>query len=223
MSRFLIVVSCLLLVVSLTGCAKTVTNVNFGSTMSVTVTLRGNSDISLNRYFMVLSSSSTFKAPLPLSENSGQYEFLDLASNTLPVDASHPLADYYTNFFSTWAGYVKLDSSGYAVVPGPFTSSLETTPGTIPITTGTGQGTTTLNFNFSLNQIFAPVPQTVYFDVITVSWPSSQSQRKIPADHLPTNASIATLSGSTLTINDTDPSLISDPSLDILSCEVTVQ
>ena len=223
MSKSFIIVSCLLLVVSLTSCAKTVTQVNFGSTMLVTVTLRGNADIANNRYFMVLSADQNFKAPLPPLENSGYYEFLDLASNTLPVDNSHPLADYYANFFTTWAGYVKLDTSGYAAVPGPFTSSLEAIPGATSIT-GTGLGTNTLSFNFQLTQIFATVPSTVYFDVITVPW--TAGQQKIPADHInASNLSIATLSGSTTgTITDlTDYGVSSDPSLDILNCKVTVQ
>ncbi len=221
MRKILIVVSCLLLVVSLFGCARTVTNVNFGSSLSVTVTLRGNADINNNRYFLVLSDSPTFKTPLPLAENINRYEFLE-PDGTLPRDTAQALADYYTNFFSTWSGYIMLDStSQYFLAAGPFTQGTAITRAPFAVFAG---GTNKLTFNFQLNQLFkSGVPATAYFDVISVPWPASSY--KYASDHLnSTNAYISTLSGSTVTVQDTiDYAAPADASLDILTCEATVQ
>jgi hypothetical protein len=214
---------CCLLLGFTTGCAKTVTNVNFGTTMVVTVTLRGNADILNNRYFMVLAPNPTFKTPLPLAENPNHFEFLE-PDGTQPKDTSQSLAAYYTNFFSNWAGYIMLDSTGqYQLVPGPFVQS-NPTVNRITFATFSG-GSNKLSFNFQLNQIFTTgsgVPATAYFDVIAVPWPAGGA--KIAEDHLnSTNAYISTLSGSTLTINDIDLSPPANASLDIQTVEVSVQ
>lgn len=200
------------------GCAKTVTNVNFGAQMIVTVTLRGNADVLANRYFMVLASGPAFKTPLPPPDNPNNFEFLE--PDGTPYDASHPLADYFTNFFSTWAGYLVLSNGAYFSVPGPFVSGEAI--GRNPLANFDSANPNKLVFNFQLNQIFSSgVPATAYFDVITVPWPASGP--KIAADHLnSTNAYISTLSGSANTFSDPlDLSL--DQSLDILTVEVTVQ
>ncbi len=221
MKKIFIVVSCLLLIVSLVGCARTVTNVNFGAAMSVTVTLRGSADVNNNRYFLVLSDSPIFKTPLPLAENASRYEFLE-PDGTLPRDTSQALADYYTNFFSTWSGYIMLDNaSQYFLVAGPFTQGTAITRTPFAVFAG---GTNKLTFTFQLNQLFsAGVPATAYFDVISVPWPSGSY--KYASDHLnSTNAYISTLSGSTVTVQDTiDYATPADASLDILTCEATVQ
>jgi hypothetical protein len=199
------------------GCAKTVTNVNFGSTLSVTVTLRGNIDVSSNRYFLVLADDPTFKFPLP-PPNNLQYEFLE-PDGAKPQDGSS-LEAYYTDFFSTWASYVVLDSGGYFALPGPFVQSAPITrPGPFALYTS---GSNKISFNFQLNRLYpAGVPSNAYFDFVTVKWPAAGQKQS--ADHLEsTNAYIATMSGSRLSVSDAPDSTI-DPSLDILSIEVSVQ
>lgn len=221
MRKLLIVVSSLLLVVSLVGCARTVTNVNFGSTMTVTVTLGGVVDATNNRYFMVLSDSQNFKVSLPPpSENPHYYEFLE-PDGTQPKDGTS-LEVYYTNFFSTWSGYIKLDTGQYYYAAGPFVQG--TSPVLNPFAIF-GGATNKLVFDLQLNRIFpAGVPTTVYFDVIAVPWASGAPT--YAADHLnaTTNSYISTQSGSIITVQDTlDYSTPANPSLDILTCEVTVQ
>jgi hypothetical protein len=218
----LLFVACFLMLTSSFGCAKTVTPTNFGQTMTVIVTLKGSADTVHNRYFMVLGSSNpALKTPLSPSEDPNNYEFLE--PDVAPYDSAHPVADYFTNFFDTWDGYVALDSTtqSFSLAHGPFVqgAAVNRTPfQPFP-------GGNKLSFNVQLNQIYtsvAGVPANAYFDIITVPWLTPG--RKITADHLYTNAYISTLSGSTLTINDTDPfSLISDPSLDLMTVEVTVQ
>ncbi|MBN3032914.1 MAG: hypothetical protein JW873_02350 [Candidatus Saganbacteria bacterium] len=221
MARSLIVVSCLLLVVSLVGCAKTVTNVNFGSTLTVTVTLRGSADVTNNRYFLVLSSSPTFKVPLPPPNNyvgGITYEFLE-PDGTLPKDGITSLEAYYTNYFSTWSGYVVLKSGGYFITPGPFSQGVAISQPLLSLYT---PGSNKLSFNFSLSQLFASgVPATAYFDLVAVPWPAAGY--KYAADHLEsTNAYVSTLSGSLQTVTDPADTSV-DPACDILTCEVTVQ
>lgn len=214
MSKHFIVVSCLLLVVSLVGCSKTVTQVvTYGNQMVVEVTLRGTMDVNHNRYFMVIGDNSAYKVPLPPPDN---VSFEVLEPGTTPSTGS--IADYYTNFWSTWAGYIFADPSGYTLVSGPFIQGVAPTR---ILLASPGEITTKIKFHFSLSQIFGGlVPNTIYFDFITVPWPSGQ---KLPADHLTsTDAYISTLLGSKQTVNDqVDPTL--DPSTDILTCEVTIQ
>ena len=199
------------------GCAKTVTPTSFGQTMRVTVTLRGNADTTNNRYFLVLGHDSTFATPQP--QNPGNFEFLE--PDTAPYSNNHTQAEYFTNFFDTWDGYIVLDNTqNFYLVHGPFVQGAALTRTYLSnFTVGN-----TLKFNFQLNQIYtalAGVPANAYFNVIAVSWPPNNGP-KVAADNLTTNTYISTISGSTLPINNTFTSF-SDPSLDILTVEVTVQ
>jgi hypothetical protein len=203
------------------GCAKTVTNVNFGSTMTVTVTLRDNADVTKNRYFMVLGSNSTFSTPRPPAQDGGDYEFLE--PDITPFTTNHPTAEYFAKFFNTWDGYIVLDSTqNFSLVHGPFVEGaiVNRTPLTPAFTGGK-----TLSFNFQLNQIYtsvAGVPANAYFNVIAVAWPPQGTAARIAWDDLTTNTYISTISGSTQTVNNTFTALV-DASLDIQSVVVTVQ
>jgi len=222
MRKSIIIVGCLLFAALVTGCARTVTNVNFGSSLVVKVTLRGNADTTNNRYFMVFGTTPNLKVPLPPPYNNIggiNYEFLE-PDGTRPVDGTS-LEAYYTNYFSTWSGYVVLDGSGFFAVPGPFQQSapiIRTSPFAY-FTPGTNQ----ISFNFPLNQVFVNtgLPNTAYFDFVTVSW--LNGSYKYSRDHLEgTNAYISTQTGSSITVSDpADPAI--NGSLDILTCEVTVQ
>jgi hypothetical protein len=200
----------------LTGCAKTVTSiVTFGDQMVVEITLRGTLDINNDRYFMVLSSSPYFTIPLPPPDNI-IFEFIEPGMS--PQLGS--MTDYYTNYYSTWAGYTIMDPSGFTLVRGPFVLGVEASrevfasPGDL--------NTNKIRFTFPLERLFgSTVPDKIYFDIASVDWPAGA--QKFCADHLTsTNAYISKLAGSVQVITDEeDPSI--DPALDILSCIVTIQ
>ena len=203
------------LVVFLTGCAETATQVQtYGAQMVVEVTLRGPVDFNANRYFLVLSSDPAFKLPLPPPENV-IYEFIE--PGTTPLQGA--IADYYTNYFSTWSGYIVLDPSGYSLVEGPF---IQGQPTTRDVVSGLGDVASKIKFIFRLDSVFgATVPDTIYFDFVTVSWPSGSA--KFARDHLSsTDAYISKVPGSIQTIPDESNDAI-DASLDIFNCVVTIQ
>lgn len=211
-SIWLLVVSCLLLV----SCARTVTQyVTYGDQMVVEVTLRGTMEAGANRYFMVLASSSNYKIPLPPPDNPNYDEFLE--PGTEPKLGN--IADYYTNYYSTWAGYIMVESGGYFLVDGPFVQGQVTTREPL---SDLGEISSKIKFNFRLSQIFgSSIPSTIYFDFVSVPWPSDSS--KLLADHLTsTNAYVSKVAGSTATIPD-DPDDSLAPALDILKCTVTIQ
>ena len=199
----------------ISGCARTVTQiVDYGEQMTVLVTLNGPADVNANRYFMVLSSDSNLKTPLPSPDNI-DYEMIE--PGTTPQRGS--VEAYYTTYYSTWSGYIIADSGGYFLVDGPFVQGQATTRE--PLST-VGETSATLTYTVRLGQIFqSGVPDTIYFDVVSVPWPSGGA--KLPADHLnSTNAYISKVSGSTQTVDDTDNAYI-DPAANIIKCTVTIQ
>lgn len=215
MVKKLLIVMVLALAVS--GCARTVTQyVTYGNQMVVEVTLRGTMEASANRYFMVLASRSDYSIPLPRPDNI-DYEFIE--PGTEPRLGS-PEA-YYTNFYSSWEGYCVVEPGGFFLADGPFIQGAALTRESL---SSLGEISTKIKFNFRLSQVFgASVPDTIYFDFVSVPWPADDS--KLPADHLTsTNAYIssARVSGSTQTVED-EPNYSLDGSLDILNCTVTIQ
>ncbi len=198
------------------GCARTVTSiVTYGDQMVVEVSLRGTLDINNDRYFMVCSADPNFKIPLPPPDNI-IFEFIEPGMS--PQQGS--LSDYYTNYYSTWSGYVVMDPSGFTLVKGPFTLGVDAsreviaTPGDL--------NTSKIRFTFPLERLFgASVPDKIYFDFATVPWPTGA--QKFCADHLTTtNAYISKVSGSIQTIYDGEDGSV-DAALDIVSCTVTIQ
>ena len=197
------------------GCAKTVTNpYAYNAQMVVEVTLRGTMDIVLHRYFMVLSSDPNFKIPLPPPDNI-EFEFIE--PGMAPQQGS--IEAYFTNFYSTWAGYVAVDPGGYFTVMGTFIQGQAVTR---EVLTGLGDISTKISFNFPLSKIFpSTVPNPIYFDFVSVDWPTSD--QKFAADHLTsTNAYISKIAGSIQVIQD-EENLSLAPAEDILSCTVTIQ
>ena len=207
----------LLICLLLFGCARTATQiVTYGDEMVVEVTLRGTVETGASRYFLVLASVPEFKVPLPppdLIESCP--EFIEPGMTPL---LGTPEA-YYTNFFSSWSGYVVLDYSGYSLVKGPFVMGQ---PVTREAFAGLGEINNKISFNFELARVFGgSIPDTIYLDLVSVPWPAGSA--KIPADHLTsTNVYISKAAGSTLTVVDEQNSAL-DPSLDILQCTVTIQ
>jgi hypothetical protein len=197
----------------ITGCAKTVTQiVSFGDQMIVQVTLRGNVDNSANRYFLILGTSN-LSVPLPPPDNI-TYEMIEPGTDPIQGD----VADYYTNFYDTWAGYIILDPGGYYLVKGPFVSGEAITREALA---NLSETTNILNFSFRLDRIFDAIPDQIYFDFVSVAWPDGEA--KLSSDHLSsTNAYISKVGGSILSVDDgADLSL--PASLDIERCNVEIQ
>ncbi len=204
-----------ILLIFVGGCAKTVTPlVDFGEQMIVTVTMRGTIDVINSRYFLVLGSTSSLNIPLPPPDNV-EYEMIE--PGTEPVQGSEEA--YYTNYYSTWSGYLIAEPGGYYLVPGPFVQGQITTRESLAFI---DQINNTLTYSFDVSKIFGTtVPDDIYFDVVSVDWPDGQ--KKLSQDHLTsTNAYISKISGSVIEIDDgIDSELAAD--LDIISCRVEMQ
>lgn len=210
-TRILILVLLLLTI----GCAKTVTTKpTFGTEMLVTVNLRGNADTVNNRYFMVLSTNEAFTVPLP-PPNNMDYEFLSVGD--LPQSGSQET--YYTNYYSTWSGYIEMNNNGYYLTKGPFTYG---TASTAEILSDQKSSTSTISFSFRLEQIFGTaIPNTIYFDIITVEYPLSGFKRTKDLLY-PPNRSIQKYSGADTSISDSSDASL-DADLDITGCRVIIQ
>jgi hypothetical protein len=206
-----------LLIIGLTGCSRTVTQyVTYGNEMVVEVTLRGTMDPSSNRYFLVLASKPDYKIPLPPPDNIS-YEFIEPGTEPRLGTA----ADYYANFYASWEGYCVVEPGGYFLADGPFVQGVAVTR---EVLASLGEISSKITFNFRLSQLFGTtVPSTLYFDFVTVPWPSDNS--KLPADHLvSTNAYLSNvrIAGSTVTVSDEQNEALEAP-LDILQCKLTIQ
>lgn len=211
---YLFLVSCIL--VFNVSCSRTVTPiVAYGDQLVVTITLAGNMDLINNRYFLVLGSAASLKVPLP-APNVDYNAPEMIEPGMTPTLGSVEV--YYNSFYSTWSSYVLLDPGGYFLTKGPFVINQTTTRE--PVAT-IDELNKTLTFSFRLDRAFTTVPNLVYFDLVTVDWPSNSA--KIPADHLTsTNAYISKVSGSVITITDGLDSGL-DPSLDIVTCKAEIQ
>ena len=171
-------------------------------------------DATSNRYFIVFSSASGLSVPLPPPDNPYYYEMIE--PGTTPINNS--IANYYRDYYSTWGGYVISNSEGYFAAKGPFVSGEAVSQEALA---GLGDPTATIRFVVPINRIFTITPNTIYFDVVTVSWPDGEP--KIPADHLATtNAYIANNAGASVVVSDSEDQITSS-SLDILGCSVEVQ
>ncbi|OGC35461.1 hypothetical protein A2311_04665 [candidate division WOR-1 bacterium RIFOXYB2_FULL_48_7] len=211
----LIVGAWLLVIVAVGGCARTVTSiVSYGDQMVVEVTLRGTMDPNQNRYYLVLSTNEAFQVPLPPPDNIA-YEFIE--PGIIPQLGN--LVDYYTNYYSTWSGYIITEPGGHFVTPGPFIQGQTTSQETIGSIT---VFTTKIQYYFRLSQVFGSnVPNTIYFDFVSVDNPVSGP--KMAADHLnSTNAYIAKIIGSQITVADEANGSLT-ASTDILECKVNIQ
>jgi hypothetical protein len=213
----LVIASLVIIAAGNCGCARTVTQmVTYGDQMVVEVTLRGTMDASADRYFLVIGTGEAFKVPLPPPDNIN-FEFLE--PGTTPLLGL--IADYYTNYYYSWAGYVKAEPGGYFLADGPFILNQTATQ---EFLADLGTISNKVKFNFRLSQIFGGnVPSTIYFDFVAVKWPTGLA--KTAADHLnSTNAYISNLTGSSITvIDESDPNPVTDPALDIQDCKVTIQ
>ena len=147
--------------------------------------------------------------------NNISYEFIEPGDTpTLGTEEA-----YYTNYFSSWTSYIIVEPAGYYLGNGPFVYNQAATREQIaPL----GSITNKLSFTYDLSEIFpTSIPDNIYFDVISVDWPSGQA--KYAADEFASsNNYISKISGSIATVTDgQDSGLSSD--LDIVSCRVEIQ
>lgn len=196
------------------GCARTVTQVlDFGTQMGVSVKFREKIDVTNNRYFMVLSTSESFSIALPPPDSMDEF----LEPGDLPQTGS--IADYYTDYYSTWSGYIVVDETGYYINKGPFFIGDSTTRevlSTLP------ELTDTISFNFRLSQIFgSTIPDTIYFDIICANYPNGAE--KFLKDHIaPPVRTISKVSGSLASGSVAENTVLSG-SQDIINWAVEVQ
>jgi hypothetical protein len=183
--------------------------------MVVEADFRGNLDLTHNRYFMIISTQESYAFPILPPEGTSLDEFLEPGDS--PVVGS--LADYFSKYYSTWYAYIVLDNTGYHLARGPFSV---TTPVTREVMGYFYTQPNTLYFTIRLNQIFgATVPDNIYFDIISVDYPSNG--QKYLKDHVaPPSRSISKIAGSLLSKSDPADSNI-DPSLDIISWTVKIE
>ncbi|MCX5751537.1 MAG: hypothetical protein NT099_07730 [Candidatus Saganbacteria bacterium] len=190
----------------ITGCARTVTPVVvFGKTAVVEVTLRGNADISHNKYYMLVGSSESYQIPVY------PYEFIE--PGQAPTDPTFNPQPYQ----ATWYSYVILDNSAmFMRVPGPFTATQETYTHA-QISTFTPPATV-LRFNLPLDEVFpSGIPQRVYFNFITVD------QTRYLKDQLATKSnSLLTYTNTEVVGSDDEDSGI-NASLDVISWRILIQ
>lgn len=208
------VISLILALLILTGCSRTVTQlVTFGTQLRVEVTLRGNFDVTRNRYFMVIATQEAYYIPLPAPYSTD--EFLE------PGDAAQAgdTARYYTDYYYSWHSYIVLNQMGYFLNKGPFVYGVSTTPEVI---SGTGNISNKLTFSVELERIFGPqIPDYIYFDLISVDYPSGQL--KYLKDNItPPVRSISKVSGSFIQAATISNEAI-DGSQDIISWSVRIE
>ncbi len=199
------------------GCARTVTSIiPYGDQITVTATLQGNIDVTNNRYFLVISGSSSYKVPQPrpnIIETAPEF----IEPGGTPIVGT--VEAYYNNFFSTWSSYFVVNSAGYSRVLGPFVISGSNTRevlASIP-----DLNTKVLTFSCDLSKLFTTIPDRIYFDFVTVPW--LDGQQNIPVDHLPSsNNSISRVAGSIIEVSD-ETDLTINPALDIIKVEIKIQ
>jgi len=200
----------------ISGCAKTMTPiVSYGDQLVVDVTLRGNVDIVNNRYFLVMSDNGSYNLPLP-------YPYIiDATPEFIEPEIAPQIGSreaYFTNFFSTWSGYVVVDATGFSLVKSPFVMTA------IPsreVLENLGEVSTKLHFSFRLGRLFATVPDYLYFDFVTVPW--SNTAPKTPSDHLPSTGNrVSKVLGTDVSISDDSNSSL-PASQDILNVRLQVQ
>ena len=188
---------------------------SFGNELNVEITLSANANVTDNRYFVIFSTMEGYQIPLPPPDSLD--EFLEPGDE--PQPGTKTKAGYYNSYYSTWAGYVVIDSQGYSVVKGPFNFS---TPSTRELIAGLGNPSKNLTFNLRLERIFgATLPNRIYFDIITAAYPPGST--KLLADRIsPPVNSLEPIKGTIVSRTDADTTSASTPSLDITNWIVSI-
>jgi hypothetical protein len=186
----------------------------YGRQITFEINLAGTADPLNNRYFIVFGNNASFQIPLPPPDNI-DHELIE--PGTLPFQGD--IADYYTRYYNSWAGYIIVEPGGYFLARGPFVVG---EPLTREALASLGEPGSKLKVTFDLEYIYGnSIPATIYFDALSVRW--VDDQLKLPADHLnSTNAYISSISGSQTTVND-DLNETLPAGLNILNCTVKIE
>lgn len=201
--------------VLIAGCSNTVTQMpSFGNELLCEVNMAGTVDLVNNRYFILFSTLEAYQIPLPPPNS--QDEFLEVGDEPQPGGLSK--YDYFNKYYSTWTAYVVADSSGYSFVKGPFIYGA--TPSKEAFAS-IDSSSNKLSFSIQLERIFGnTLPQHIYFDVITVSYPANSL--KILADRItPPTVSFDPIKGTIMTKTD-EINLSSPPSLEITGYKISL-
>jgi len=201
----------------ISGCAKVVTvKDTFGDLFTVSVNLRGNISID-EKYYLILSEDSNFQVP----EEAHEFEepYLISWSELLEEEKT-----YLLNRFSTWTGYIVVDSKDIYRVQGPFTTTEEAKASQEKRVYITRAGDfNNLSFDFRIVDIFGSglsLGESVYFDIITTTLEADDirhlADRLTPGGNYIRNEKNAIVSGS-------DEASSVEPSLDILDWVVSIQ
>jgi hypothetical protein len=201
------------------GCAKTVTVLpDVGNQLKMEITFRGDIDPTVNKYYIVLSGSSS-KIPYQGTYFFGPGESYD--SNKLNV--STDLSYYYTNYYSAWSDFVLLKDSSFLITNGPFASAtLHTayTPSLLifrTISSSDPDALKKINLTLFFNRL-SSIPSTLYFNFVSVD------KDGYMRDYLrSTDNNISTNTGTTISEKREAQDLSVDSGLDIISWNMVVQ
>ncbi|OGC21846.1 hypothetical protein A3J90_07385 [candidate division WOR-1 bacterium RIFOXYC2_FULL_37_10] len=200
------------------GCSRTVTQMPTRSNeLKMEIELNGTADVQNNRYFVIFSTTESYQIPLPPPNSLD--EFLEPGDDPQPGTTTKE--GYYAKYYSTWSGYVVIDNFGYTFVKGPFLLNTQASRETIA---NLGDLSNKLSFIINLETIFGSnIPNNVYFDIVTVSYPPNL--KKVPQDIIsPPTYKFETISGTILPKSDVDdPSSNITPSLNIINWTVTLE
>lgn len=113
-------ISAFLIVVALTGCARTVTTIGIvGNQFTLEVRFKGDIDPGTNRYTVIFGAVAP-QSPTPPDYFIAPGEAVD----TNRFKTAQNLDYYYQNYFSTWQDFIALESGNFfTLTKGPFTNS----------------------------------------------------------------------------------------------------
>ena len=216
MSKFLILVSVLLL--SLSGCARVVTNLT-GNTQTVRFQITLNSVLSAGGAIIIpvsaaanpINAIGVFGTQNPLWYGRGANEIQQSQLDNL-------FNSYYSSIYNSWSDYIYITPTSIKLVKGPFTTSANSY---VQVTTlaSFAPGTNPINFDVNAGDLNNSVAFTqLYYNVFTLD------NNGLIKDLLEGNPSpIVMQSTFTRTETDSDPLLGTPAADDIQTVRVQVQ
>lgn len=189
----------------------------FGNEMAFEITLQGNYDVINNKYFIVFSTMEGYQIALPQPD--GMDEFL--VPGDIPQPGGISTQEYFSKYYSTWAGVILVDSQGYQLIQGPFNIN---NPVTREVFATLDNASNKLQFNININRIYGnTLPNLIYIDIISASYPTG-TFKSLKDRISPPAYSFEPIKGSVISYNDTDSLVnpIADPSLNITNWKVTL-
>lgn len=212
-SQFLITFVIIILLIAISGCAKTVTTIGaVGSQITFDVSFREAMNPQY-RYFIMLGKTNAPHIPFSPNEMVQPWE-----------GVTDTQVNYFTDFYSTWGNYLLIQGQNAALVPGPFVTS--TTVEAQSLFDFTRPSPNRFVVSLALNRMSFgnATPQNLFVDIIAVN-----GQNKV-VDNLSNNALLGTDStlvvptdqGTRKTGQDETQSSV-DGALDITDYVITIQ